>query len=112
MFVVSTLGDLLNVDEGVKKLYVGNIPYETTDVELNEFFSEHGKVHDVYMPKNNDGSPRGFAFVGMKQESVDELIEATNGVDFKGRPIVVSLPLPPGEKGRRMKREISGKLRL
>lgn len=47
---------------------------------------------------NKFGDPRGFAFVTVKEDDVDKVIEATNGVDFMGRNIVVNLPLPPGAK--------------
>ena len=87
------------VDEGVKKLYVGNLPFGTTKEQLIEYYSEYGEVSEVYIPVNAEtGLGRGFGFVSMKEEDVDEAIEATNGQMFEGRRLVVSVPLPPGEK--------------
>ena len=88
----------MSADIGVKKLYVGNLPFDAQPEEIKEFFASYGDINEVYMPKNNDGSPRGFAFVAVKEEDAEKCIEATNGVDFRGRPIVVSEPLPPGKK--------------
>jgi cold-inducible RNA-binding protein len=91
----------LVVDTEAKKLYVGNFPFATTADELKAYFGQYGTVKDVYMPMNRDGTPRGFAFVTMKDEDVEKALEATNGIDFQGRPMVVSIPLPPGEKLQR-----------
>jgi RNA recognition motif-containing protein len=59
----------------------------------------YGTVQDCYLPMNPEtGEPRGFAFVTLKEDSADKAIEDLNGVEFRGRTLVVSLPLPPGEK--------------
>ena len=77
------------------------MPFETTPSEIKEFFAGYGDINDVYMPKNPDGSPRGFAFIALKEEDAARCIDETNGVDYKGRPLVVSEPLPPGKKAPR-----------
>lgn len=82
-----------------KKIYVGNIPFDLTKEEIIDFYSEYGEVVEVYIPVDgNTGVGRGFAFVTMKDEDADAAIAATNGMQLGGRNIVVSLPLPPGEK--------------
>ena len=70
-----------------------------------DLFSQYGTVSDVFFPTNKQtGAPRGFAFITLDAEAAEKAIEATNGMDFGGRPLTVSLPLPPGEKGARKPR--------
>jgi cold-inducible RNA-binding protein len=53
-----------------RKLYVGNLPFSTTEQELETLFSTVGSVESVTIVKNRDtGRPRGFAFVEMSDES-------------------------------------------
>lgn len=88
-----------DTDDSRKKIYVGNIPFETTKEELMDFYRQFGDVHEVYVPVNaQTGLGRGFAFVTVEKGDMDKMIEATNGLEFGGRNIVVSVPLPPGEK--------------
>ena len=87
--------------DGSKKLYIGNIPFTSTDDDLREYFSEFGEVTDIFLPVNKYGEPRGFAFISVKEEDADGVIEATDGMEFMGRTLVVNLPLPPGEKAAR-----------
>jgi RNA recognition motif-containing protein len=86
------------IDKGIKKLYVGNITFDTETDDLREFFGKYGEVYEVYLPLRSDGKRRGFAFVSVKEEDFDRVLEATNGSELKGRLITVSRPLPPGEK--------------
>lgn len=85
--------------DGTQKLYVGNIRFDATKDSLMELFSQYGEVFELYIPQNADtGTGRGFAFVTMKEEDAQKAIEATKGMEFEGRKIVVSVPLPRGEK--------------
>src|SRR5690606_22831066 len=53
-----------NENTRLMKLYVGNIPFETTETDLREVFAAFEPIEDVYMPLDRDtGRPRGFAFV-------------------------------------------------
>jgi RNA recognition motif-containing protein len=93
-----------NTIEGAKKLYVGNLPFVSTKEEIEEFFSAYGEVKDVFVPVNKYGESRGFGFISIKEEDVEGLIEATNGLEFMGRMITVNHPMPPGsKKGKRGK---------
>ena len=74
------------------------MPFASTKADIEEYFSNHAAVTDVFIPVSKYGEPRGFAFITVKEEDADSVIEATNGVEFMGRKIVVNLPLPPGEK--------------
>lgn len=71
------------------KLYIGNLPYETSEIELREFLSEYEPIVDFHMPLDRDtGRPRGFAFVTLEsRESGESAVENLDGVDFSGRPV-------------------------
>lgn len=70
------------------KLYIGNLPYETSEVELREFLSDYEPIVDLHMPLDRDtGRPRGFAFVTLSsRESGEAAIENLDGADCSGRP--------------------------
>jgi len=71
-----------------------------------EFYSQFGDVKEVYLPVNAEtGTPRGFAFVTLDEKDAQQAIEKTNGVEYMGRTLAVSLPLPRGEKIIRKPRE-------
>ena len=69
------------------KIYVGNLPFTTTDEELRTLFSQHGTVESVSLPTDREtGRPRGFAFVEMSQADASRAIQSLNGKDLGGRP--------------------------
>ena len=82
------------------KLFVGSLPFETTDSELEEVFSKAGKVESAnIITDRNNGRSRGFGFVEMSSEDeAKKAIEELNGSDIKGRNIVVSEAKPREEK--------------
>lgn len=84
------------------KLYVGNLNYSTTDDQLNETFSQYGKVanaHIVY-DKYSDQS-KGFGFVEMQDEKESKTaILSLNGAELNGRELRVSEARPREERGR------------
>lgn len=81
------------------KLYVGNLPYQTTNDELQQMFSQAGEVTEaVVMMDKMTGRSRGFGFVTMAtDEGAQKAIEMFNGKDFGGRNVVVNeaRPLQP-----------------
>ncbi len=84
----------------MKKLYVGGLPYSTTDAELNELFSKYGAVTSatVLMDKFS-GKSRGFGFVEMSDDAeAQKAIESLDGTDFGGRKIVVNEARPLGDR--------------
>jgi RNA recognition motif-containing protein len=94
------------LDEGEKmetKLYVGNLPYQTTENELKDLFGEAGVVSDVIVIKDrNTGRSKGFAFVTMSsQAEVEAAIQMFNDQDFGGRPLKVSIARPKEDRGDR-----------
>ena len=59
-----------------KRLYVGNLSFDTTEAELRDAFGTAGNVSEVKMVMDRDtGRPRGFAFVEMSTDG-----EATNAI--------------------------------
>jgi RNA recognition motif-containing protein len=73
------------------KIYVGNLPFTTTDAELRTLFAEHGTVESVSLPTDRDtGRPRGFAFVEMNQTDAARAIQSLNGKDMGGRALRVN----------------------
>ncbi len=84
-------------------IYVGNLPYEVTDAELQAHFEAFGKVSSarVVMDKAT-GRAKGFGFVEMADRAeAEKAIAGTNGQDFKGRPLRVneSQPKPRDDRG-------------
>ena len=73
------------------KLYVGNLPFESTDEGVNALFSKHGTVEKVSLITDRDtGRPRGFGFVEMSNADASRAMQALNGTDFEGRTLKVS----------------------
>lgn len=73
------------------KLYVGNLPFTTTDEAVRALFSAHGTVERVSMITDRDtGQPRGFGFVEMSNTDAVRAMQALNGTDFDGRSLKVN----------------------
>lgn len=71
------------------KLYVGNLPFSSTEEQIREFFSQAGEVSSVKIITDREtGKSRGFCFVEM--ENGDQAVSDLNGKDFEGRKITVS----------------------
>ena len=85
-----------------KKIYVGNLSFDTNDDQLNSIFSPFGSVSSarVIKDKFTDRS-RGFGFVEMdNNEEADKAIAALNGKDVDGRALKVSEAQPREDKPR------------
>lgn len=84
------------------KLFVGGIPYRTSDEELQQHFSQAGEVVSVFIPMDRETNrPRGFAFVEMADDAAaDKAIEMFDGTDMGGRNIVVNKARPKEERPR------------
>src|SRR3954463_16188017 len=75
------------------RLYVGNIPYTTTDADLRVLFGQNGRqVTEVKIVSDREtGQSRGFAFVEMaKADEAQAAIQEFNGASMGGRSIVVN----------------------
>jgi len=74
-----------------KSLYVGNLPYNTSEDDIRSAFAPHGEVHSVKVITDREtGRPRGFAFVEMGQGDAESAVKAMNGKDFGGRALRVN----------------------
>jgi RNA recognition motif-containing protein len=80
-------------------LYVGNLPYKTTDEDLNALFSQAGKVESVRVMRDMaTGRARGFAFVDMADDDgAQKAISQFQGHPLEGRPLVVNEARPKPE---------------
>jgi cold-inducible RNA-binding protein len=78
------------------KLYVGGLPYRTTDSELEEAFAPHGTVTSAKVVTDREtGQSRGFGFVEMSsEEEAKAAADAMNGTEMGGRKIVVNEARP------------------
>jgi cold-inducible RNA-binding protein len=77
-----------------KKLYVGNLSFQTTESELNDLFAQSGAVETVRIITDRDtGRSKGFGFVEM-QEGGDKAIAEMNGKEFNGRSLTVNEARP------------------
>jgi len=89
-----------------KKLFVGGVPYETSNEELEKLFSEAGTVESATVITDRmTGRSRGFGFVEMSSdEEATKAIEQLNGKDVGGRNIVVAEAKPREERPEGPKR--------
>lgn len=80
----------------MKKLYVGNIAFATTEADLRQWFEPHGAVESAAVATDRDtGRSRGFAFVEMANDTEAEAaITALNGSELNGRALVVNEARP------------------
>ncbi|MBW8065470.1 MAG: RNA-binding protein [Nitrospira sp.] len=78
------------------KLYVGSLPYSTTEQELSELFAQHGSVQSAKVITDRyTGQSRGFGFVEMAtSEEAQKAITALNGMAMGGRTLVVNEARP------------------
>ena len=92
--------ELLCIQTMAKKLYVGNLPYQTTEDDLSQSFGAHGQVTSATIITDKfSGRSKGFGFVEMSSdEEAQKAIDALNGTDFGGRNIVVNEARPPRER--------------
>jgi len=78
-----------------KKVYVGNLPFRTTEEDLASLFSQIGAVESVSIIVDREtGRSKGFGFVSMNAEDADKAIEQFNGYDLSGRPLTVNEARP------------------
>jgi len=86
-----------------KKLYVGNLSYNTTDEKLRSLFATYGEIESINVITDREtGRPRGFAFVEMAtQEAAEASISGLNGKMVDEREIKVNKANPQPERNRR-----------
>jgi RNA recognition motif-containing protein len=79
-----------------RKLYVGNLPYEVGETELQDLFAQAGSVESVNVMRDQaTGRARGFAFVEMStDEEAQKAITALDGTQVGGRNLTVNEARP------------------
>jgi RNA recognition motif-containing protein len=82
------------------KLFVGGLPFSTTDEELKEIFAAHGAVASATVVRDRDsGRSKGFGFVEFENDEEGKAAEtALNGSDIGGRNISVAMARPKEER--------------
>ncbi len=85
-----------------KKLYVGNLPFDSTEEKVRELFEQHGTVNSVDLINDREtGRPRGFGFVEMDDDGAKSAIDALNDTSFGGRNLRVNEARDRGHSGKK-----------
>jgi RNA recognition motif-containing protein len=79
-----------------KNIYVGNLPFRTTEDSVRDLFARYGEVQSVKLISDREtGKPRGFGFVEMDDDAAAaEAIKSLDGADFEGRNLKVNEAKP------------------
>jgi RNA recognition motif-containing protein len=83
-------------------IYVGNLPFDSSDSDLQEAFGAFGAVRTArVMTDRETGQNRGFGFVEMDNKAeAEKAIAGLNGTNLKGRTLTVNEARPRGGRGR------------
>ena len=78
-----------------KKLYVGNLSFQTTESDVTNAFAQCGAVESVSIITDRDsGRSKGFGFVTMEEEGAEKAIATLNGSQLDGRTLTVNEARP------------------
>jgi cold-inducible RNA-binding protein len=93
-----------------KKVFFGNLNFQATEQELQDFLAPYGAIEEVFMPKDRDtGRPRGFAFVTFTDDAqATKALQELSGKEFAGRPLTVNEARAKEERGPRPPRRDFG----
>ena len=82
------------------KLYVGNLPFNTSDADLQDLFAQAGTVKSAQVIRDRaSGRSKGFGFVGMgSPDEAQSAISMFHGKDFNGRAMTVNIARPREER--------------
>jgi RNA recognition motif-containing protein len=79
----------------VKTLYVGNIPWSTSESDLEQVFAQYGEVLECrIITERATGRSRGYGFVEVNENDAEQIMEKTNGLEIEGRKLVVNEAKP------------------
>ena len=82
-----------------KRIYVGNLSYQTTETDLTSLFEQAGQVDSVNIITDRDtGRSKGFAFVEMGSDDAEKAIAQFNGAEVNGRALTVNEARPREER--------------
>jgi RNA recognition motif-containing protein len=79
-----------------KRIYVGGLPFSTTEAEMNALFATHGAVTSAKLITDREsGQSRGFGFIEMANDAeAVAAMEKLNGTDFGGRKLTINEARP------------------
>jgi RNA recognition motif-containing protein len=78
-----------------KKIYVGNLPFSSTEEDVRDLFGQYGEVKEVNIITDREtGRSRGFGFVTMEAEAAKSAMETLDGNMFEGRNLKVNEARP------------------
>jgi cold-inducible RNA-binding protein len=78
-----------------KKLFVGNLSFQTTESDITSAFEQFGAVESVQIITDRDtGRSKGFGFVTMGDDEADKAISQLNGSQIGGRAVTVNVAKP------------------
>jgi RNA recognition motif-containing protein len=84
-----------------KKIFVGNLSYQTTEGDLSNLFEQVGQVESVNIITDRaTGRSKGFGFLEMGEEDADKAIAQFNGAELNGRSITVNEARSTKREGR------------
>ena len=83
-----------------KRLYVGNLSFNTTEQELEQLFQPYGATN-IALPIDHDGRPKGFGFVDVEDSQMQAAISALDGKEVGGRTLTVNEARPREDRGGR-----------
>ena len=82
------------MDKNQSTIFVGNLPFSTTEDELNRLFNQFGTIVKIHIPTNREtGKSRGFAFLEFSSEEAAQSALANDGQEINGRNMKVSIAL-------------------
>jgi cold-inducible RNA-binding protein len=82
-----------------KRIYVGNLSYQTTENDLASLFEQAGQVESVNIITDRDtGRSKGFGFVEMGDDDAEKAIAQFNGTELNGRALTVNEARPRDER--------------
>ena len=85
-----------------KRIYVGNLSFQTTEHDLSLLFERIGRVESVNIITDRDtGRSKGFAFVEMSDADAEKAIAQLNGTEVGGRALTVNEARPREDRGGR-----------
>src|SRR5215471_16325662 len=83
-----------------KRIYVGNLSYQTTENDLADLFGQLGEVASASIITDRDtGRSKGFGFVEMGSDDADKAIAQLNGSELDGRTLTVNEARPREDRG-------------
>jgi RNA recognition motif-containing protein len=82
-----------------KRIYVGNLSYQTTENDLATLFEQVGQVESVNIITDRDsGRSKGFGFVEMSNDDAEKAIAQFNGTELGGRSLTINEARPREER--------------